>query len=1037
MPEPSPKSDRASPSLPLQVADSLADDCVPPEEDRREIGEEGERVAEEERDEGRRRDDEEMILCSCPDASTEHIEVEKQRFVSFFYVQDDLEFLEGLCPFASPIGALVVLSISLTMFDHLCGCPFNVDTSKKQEGCCKNPKSISSNSERSFVNSSNSHAQYFRDGDLGNGSPSKLHYKKTSEDKNEELCQPKKRPWSSPFIQHERENKNPAIVCDFFAQGWCIKGSSCRFLHKKEVVGDSGLETQEGISDMPISEYSTKPDFHLQRSLVRTYGKEMHGLSEFKSHDILHASKNFFDEHFQSGSGRTSALLGDEVRQESMFQRKNTITGLIPMVDFTADRYSTSGEISSRHFSNERMMYKEMPIGDHRNDASSLTENPLISESVLFSGVSSTPIDVHRDSDDAYSFGEKPDDLSGQHRGSCFTIHDSSCLTSFKSNFDNSTYSIQGSAATESLHSFAQAGTRFIHGLPVSDERGDVHTMLNHCSNFTTYGQPNVAGDSLSRLQQNLEENTWENSIPFQPSFSFASFIESCSDSQFDPLGSNIGHPKEVTTPVLAGDFKPGYDANKSANSFTSASDTATVAPGLTTNDEKGNIPRITDPAPINDAKVGNNMRDVNNLDNNIMESKSMKMVYAALVDFLKELLKPWWKEGHLSRDTHKLIVKKTTEKVLGALQPHQVPNSPLSIQQYLSSSRPKLLKLVEVYSLPWQSKPKGRADDFSLKLKFPMSMGSERKISVDPLSLKLVAEDGGAPPAVDSPLFLLPPLAQPDLFSGSLQGGSFKSPNLAQQRHHLAAVTSLGRQHSLALSRFAAEQRAALCRSKSCGEGRSSVPSDGFIDILSSRESAARVAPGREQSHSVGSGEPRAEQRVKCGCLFLPGLSHKKKQMSLRNRSQMEEEEEDEEEEEEEEVEVMDASHVSRTVSLEKFENASWNSSSPVSGSPRGSLFHFPTELLLIGRSETNSPVRAAFVFDGGAGNAKTVLKRSLSRLGSSKSQGALLSNRHVRFTATAAPISEPASPSSAPITPRLQKAREEFDAYLEAQCA
>lgn len=62
------------------------------------------------------------------------------------------------------------------------------------------------------------------------------------------LSQPKKRPWSSPFIQHEHENKNHAIVCNFFAQGWCIKGSSCRFLHKKEVVGNSSLEAQEGKS---------------------------------------------------------------------------------------------------------------------------------------------------------------------------------------------------------------------------------------------------------------------------------------------------------------------------------------------------------------------------------------------------------------------------------------------------------------------------------------------------------------------------------------------------------------------------------------------------------------------------------------------------------------------------------------------------------------------------------------------------------------------------------------------------------------------
>lgn len=190
-----------------------------------------------------------------------------------------------------------------------------------------------------------------------------------------------------------------------------------------------------------------------------------------------------------------------------------------------------------------------------------------------------------------------------------------------------------------------------------------------------------------------------ETSIPFRPSFSFASFMKSCSDNQFDPLGSNIIHPKQVTTsdspkgtvvstvwqhtssPVLAGDLKPGHDANKSANSFNSASegmlcikgaahkylsDTTTVAPGLTTNDEKGHIPHMTDPAPINDAKVGNNMRDINEVDD-IMESKSMKILYADLVDFLKELLKPRWKEGLLSRGTHKLIVKKTTKKVLGA----------------------------------------------------------------------------------------------------------------------------------------------------------------------------------------------------------------------------------------------------------------------------------------------------------------------------------------------------------------------------------
>ncbi|KAJ8478145.1 hypothetical protein OPV22_021872 [Ensete ventricosum] len=59
-----------------------------------------------------------------------------------------------------------------------------------------------------------------------------------------------------------------------------------------------------------------------------------------------------------------------------------------------------------------------------------------------------------------------------------------------------------------------------------------------------------------------------------------------------------------------------------------------------------------------------------------IKESKAAKKFHTALVDFVKELLKTIWKEGHSSRDAHKMIVKKAAEKVLNALQPHQVPNS-------------------------------------------------------------------------------------------------------------------------------------------------------------------------------------------------------------------------------------------------------------------------------------------------------------------------------------------------------------------------
>ncbi|CAL9117354.1 unnamed protein product, partial [Musa textilis] len=70
---------------------------------------------------------------------------------------------------------------------------------------------------------------------------------------------------------------------------------------------------------------------------------------------------------------------------------------------------------------------------------------------------------------------------------------------------------------------------------------------------------------------------------------------------------------------------------------------------------------------------LSSNTRKVDK-EEDIKEPKAVKICHTALVDFLKELLKTISKEGHSSRDAHKMIVKKAAEKVLNALQPHQVP---------------------------------------------------------------------------------------------------------------------------------------------------------------------------------------------------------------------------------------------------------------------------------------------------------------------------------------------------------------------------
>ncbi|KAG1368357.1 hypothetical protein COCNU_14G008250 [Cocos nucifera] len=216
------------------------------------------------------------------------------------------------------------------------------------------------------------------------------------------------------------------------------------------------------------------------------------------------------------------------------------------------------------------------------------------------------------------------------------------------------------------------------------------------------------------------------------------------------------------------------------------------------------------------------------------------------------------------------------------------------------------------------------------------------------------------------------------------------------------------------------------LRRSKSCGEGRSCAPSDEF-DILSRRptmklpENGVHVlydctkdAGNYEDSEEL---DPGAEENFQCGalCLFLPGFSKKKQVQSSQD-------------------ERGDRGNIaSRAVSLEKFECGSGYSSAilDVDDEDDGagqSYFDLPLELIRSGADDADSPVRTAFVFDW---DRKGVLKKSTSNLAPRRSHEA--SNRLARFS-TSTPTSYPTSPTSACITPRLRKAREEFHAFLEA---
>ncbi|KAL5723231.1 hypothetical protein ACHQM5_006654 [Ranunculus cassubicifolius] len=80
------------------------------------------------------------------------------------------------------------------------------------------------------------------------------------------------------------------------------------------------------------------------------------------------------------------------------------------------------------------------------------------------------------------------------------------------------------------------------------------------------------------------------------------------------------------------------------------------------------------------------------------MDSRSTKVFKVALAEFVKDVLKPSWRQGNMSKEAFKTIVKKTVDKVANAMKSHQIPKGQAKIDQYVESSQRKLTKLVMGY---------------------------------------------------------------------------------------------------------------------------------------------------------------------------------------------------------------------------------------------------------------------------------------------------------------------------------------------------
>ncbi|VVA93147.1 unnamed protein product [Arabis nemorensis] len=180
-------------------------------------------------------------------------------------------------------------------------------------------------------------------------------------------------------------------------------------------------------------------------------------------------------------------------------------------------------------------------------------------------------------------------------------------------------------------------------------------------------------------------------------------------------------------------------------------------------------------------------------------------------------------------------------------------------------------------------------------------------------------------------------------------------------------------------------------------------------------------------------------EEDFKCNafCLSIPGFGkHKPVRSSSKRQDLMEKKM----------IRASSFTHstVSMRASLEKFECGSWASTTALMQENGRLFFDYPVEMMKCnspsrsgnGGRDMQEPVTSGFLFDK---ETETLALRSVLKTRSTRDHRRSAENspqRRVRFSTSSSSASCPTSPRSC-ITPRLRKARDDFNTFLSAQNA
>ncbi|CAH8389340.1 unnamed protein product [Eruca vesicaria subsp. sativa] len=458
------------------------------------------------------------------------------------------------------------------------------------------------------------------------------------------------------------EPKRPAYPCKFFAQGRCTKGNSCRFLHVNE---------------------------NMNRSSQQQVVNNMAGTSGIQS-----------------------------VEERRPLESKEGIR--FPMLSTNGVTSLVNPPAGQRvlPFTNEmRFMpsLENMGRGSLQKCATVFTDN----RPVLGNSISSFPLRSN----------------FVQENGSLITSNRQTDMGSSGPAWTGSVFS------SAPLNQYASPFGNF-------ENRNDI----NGSGSLPT--EQAISASSVQDAEVDTTSDTkkvslsdWEPSEPFRPSFTIPPYILPSSDALYDPF-TDIENPEDKSLNAPSSSKgkdaqkkscqqKDGESASNDKNSSCSQNqfqetvarknlEAHGVVEGVATsvvdqNDETTPSKEVSSSAAVenkvvlktskpvrhgswhrSDGSSHQKMLKTDEMDGEVRSdtgTKVMRQFRTAVVENIKEMLKPLWREGRFTKDVHNMIVKRATEKIVSAaVQLHQVPTDNESVEKYLSMSSTRIVKLVEGY---------------------------------------------------------------------------------------------------------------------------------------------------------------------------------------------------------------------------------------------------------------------------------------------------------------------------------------------------